>query len=129
MPVNHFFLKSRSKKWNIVFNLIYLWILWKYLFSIFANYNHNISNFSHTSNFEYHINLVNFKCISYLSFIKVFQILYSTCHKLNGPPNFFMIKFKTKFEFTFCVHVRIFFIFKLNFAKKIFVYFIMHNIS
>jgi hypothetical protein len=44
--------------------------------------------------FEQAIDLVNFKhiCYPFLFNTKVFQILYSTYHRPNGLPNFFIMK-------------------------------------
>jgi hypothetical protein len=63
---------SRLKKWMYMkyykFSLFEVNELCKYtyVFSTFAYYNHNISNFSPINKFEHHIHLVNFICTYYL---------------------------------------------------------------
>jgi hypothetical protein len=68
-----------------------------------------------------------FKSTSHLIYdTKVFQILYSTYHKLNGGPCFFIFLLTQVFNLLSCVYIKQSIIFKLHFGRTIvFVYLTM----
>jgi hypothetical protein len=68
--------------------------------------------------FVHQIDPIRFKFIFHLIYdTKVFQILYSIYHRLNGGPFFFIFLLTQVFYLLLCVYINIYIILKLHFER------------